>query len=845
MKRTTILRFPPIPAIGRPLPWLLFPYMLGIVGGSHFFVPSSYLWVGIIGGSACLALFLRTGKKEIGLLVTPLVFFLIGFLYIQWILFPDLPPNHILRLPEDHRYRLEGVLYRPPEPLPDKTRLYIRIDRAIDEKGDFPVQGHFLLTVRDTQNRLAYGDRVRFLSKIYRPRPATNPGGFDYRRYLALQGIWATGQVNHFNEIVRLAEGQGNPFFHFVEKGRQRIRDFLDETAPASSRGIIKALIIGERGDIPKEVNEKFIRAGVNHILCISGLHVALVAGFFFAAARAFLKSFPSLLLRFSLNRMAALTAIVPVIFYTFIAGLGIAAVRSAIMVLCFLWMLLLEREKDLYDALGFAAFAILGISPAALFDISFQLSFLSVLGIVYLVPRFQEYLALFRKKDSGIPSLEGRSPWRKKIIAYGELSILTSLAAILATGPLVSTYFNRISVIGVLSNLLLVPLMGLGGTLLSLLSAFGLFLIPAFAEQVMILNGWLMEMALFCVSFFSQIPQAQFRMSTPTIPEVLILYGLLLFGANLKRWRGALWGVGALAAVWAVLQVYDLYTERTNPELTVTFLDVGQADAAVIHFPGGKTMVIDGGGTPDGNFDPGERIVAPYLWKKKRKSIDIMVNSHSHPDHVQGLLYLLEHFSVGEVWSNGIVGADSMWGEKFVDQAGERLIVMGREERPREINGVRIEFLHPPQSPQREIFGKENDDSLVIRLVYGNVSFLFPGDIEAAAEEDLVKSGLPLRSTVIKAPHHGSRSSSTPSFLERVRPQYVLFPVRGGKSGLPNPKVIERYESLGAKVYRSDRDGAVTFTTDGKNLKVETFLKASGVNRTPAGGRTFLGPSP
>ena len=142
--------------------------------------------------------------------------------------------------------------------------------------------------------------------------------------------------------------------------------------------------------------------------------------------------------------------------------------------------------------------------------------------------------------------------------------------------------------------------------------------------------------------------------MSTPTIPEMLLIYGMLIMAANLKRWSRALGGLILLMGVYAAVQVYEYHSIYHGRELTVTFLDVGQGDAAVIFFPGGKVMVIDGGGTPDESFDPGERIVAPYLWKMKRKTIDYMVNSHPHPDHLQGLLFLLENFEVGKVWDNG-----------------------------------------------------------------------------------------------------------------------------------------------------------------------------------------------
>ncbi len=356
----------------RPLLLILLAYIAGIIAGSYFHLPLSYGLAGIMGGGATLVIFFFRSKGKAALVLSPLIFSLFGLLFIGRILYPDFPPHHLIHFAGDKKYTLEGILYNPPDPAEEKVRLYVRAERIYLGEGSFPVTGNLLLTVKDRQCDLRYGDRVRFVSKLYLPRPATNPGAFDYRRFLALQGIWVTAYANTLAEVVRMEEGKGNAFFHFVEGGREKIRVFLDENAPLESRGIIKALVLGERGDIRREVNEKFIVTGVNHILSISGLHVALVAAFFFGATRFLLRRFPFLLLRLNLNKTSALVAIIPVFFYTFIAGLGVAAVRSTIMVLSFLLALLLDREKDLYDALLVAAFFILLVNPAALYDISF-----------------------------------------------------------------------------------------------------------------------------------------------------------------------------------------------------------------------------------------------------------------------------------------------------------------------------------------------------------------------------------------------------------------------------------------------------------------------------------------
>ncbi len=809
----------------KPLPPLLFSFIAGILAGNYFDFPQYWVMGGIVGACLGMLFFIRDGNRKIALTFSAIIFVLFGFLYITRILHPDFPPHHLIHLAGDRSYLIEGVLYQPPESMQEKTKLFIRTERAFLQEKSWPVAGNLLLWVKDRGGNFRYGDRVRFPSRLYLPKTPSNPGEFDYRRFLALQGIWVTGYINNFNEVVRLEEGQGSPFFHFVERARDKIRLFFDQNAPLESRGIIKALVLGERGDIAREVNEKFIVTGVNHILSISGLHVALVAGFFFGMCRFILRLFPSLLLRLDLNKTSALVAVIPVIFYTFIAGLAVAAVRSTIMAVALLLALLLDREKDLYDALFLAAFLILVVTPAALFDISFQLSFVAVLAMLYLFPRIKEFFSLAK---SGVERIEeeGKSRFRKKLLTYIGATLLTSAAATLGTGPLVVYYFNRISLVGFLSNLFLVPLMGFANTLLSLLAALLAFVFPLAAQWLTAVNVFLLDISLALVDLFSRIPLASKRVTTPTILEVLILYGMVILAANLKRWRRAMYGLIPLVILYGAIQGYEGYTIRYGKEMSVTFLSVGQGDAAAIRFPGGKWMVIDGGGSLDGSFDPGERIVAPYLWKIRSQKIEYLVNSHPHPDHLQGLLFLLENFGVAKVWENGEKEGDNSLLDEFLNLADERFKTMSRGQKVVEINGVKVKFLHPPREKGTNGPFMGNNASLVMRLTYGEIGFLFCGDVEAKAEAEILETKADLKSTVIKVPHHGSKTSSTLNFLEQVGPQYAVFTVRGGRSPLPNAAVLERYEKLGAKIYRTDRDGAITFTTDGKSLRVQTFLK-------------------
>ncbi len=239
--------------------------------------------------------------------------------------------------------------------------------------------------------------------------------------------------------------------------------------------------------------------------------------------------------------------------------------------------------------------------------------------------------------------------------------------------------------------------------------------------------------------------------------------------------------------------------------------------------------MLIDGGGTFDKRFDIGRRVLAPYLWDNGMKRIDYIVLSHPHPDHLGGLFYIIENFRIGEVWVNGDSSLEGY--QKFLRiLEGKGIPVKAVRRGDTILDGDYIIYvLHPyPEFYSGTSGGKssgQNNRSIVIKLAYKNRSFLFPGDIEKEAEDDLIHLGKWLKADIIKVPHHGSKTSSTEEFLSMVQPKVAV--VSSGKDNVfnhPNPDVVERYERSGARIYRTDADGAVIIVSDGENFKVETF---------------------
>jgi competence protein ComEC len=767
------------------------------------------------------------GWKGIGTVLFPVIFILIGAILMNQCARPQIPLNHISNLMKDKPLNIQGTLYTPPQLRKDRLKLYIKAERVYSKEGYINVTGKLILTVSDTKTDLKYGDRIRFISRLRSPRNFYNPGSFDYSRYLAYKGIFAIGHLKDCSYIARIGQGDSNGLWKTVEVLRDKIRDFIDNEVELPNRGIIKALILGEKGEIPDSIRDNFIASGVAHILAISGLHLGFIAMVSFFFAKWILRFSERLMLSSDINKIAAMVTVFPVLFYAFVSGFGVSTFRATIMIMAFLIAIIIDRQRDMYNTLALAAFIILVISPSAIFDVSFQLSFTSVLAILYLVPKFLDYF-------SWIPSLSFKPyPYVTGVISkYIGLLVLVSIAATLGTAPIAAYYFHRVAPLGFISNIAVVPIVGFIVIPIGLLIAIMVFILPSLAALLIDLESAIIGFIVYIVNFFSQIPGSSFWVSTPTVIEICLFYLFVVFIFNTKRYKTPRY----IAAVLLVLILSDFlywnYTKKFNSNLQVTFLSVGQGDCAVIELPKGKRMIIDGGGFYNDSYDTGKNILAPFLWKKKIKRIDYLILSHPHPDHLGGLRFIAKNFKVKEIWTNGqsadVKSYDELMG--IIDDKGIKEIVMNFQTRSQDINGVRVD-IYSPKVPL--FYGKAfnlhstmNNNSLVVKLTYKDVSFLFTGDIEEEAERRLANLGSQLKSTVIKVPHHGSTTSSTKDFLKWVRPSYAVFCV-GYKNrfGFPKKAVVERYKRLDCKSYRTDTDGAITMITDGKVIKVKKML--------------------
>jgi competence protein ComEC len=803
--------------LGHPSVWLVVPTVSLLVGQAvatlPLVIPSQFFFLTLVP----LLLVIKTTTRRWGLLLfTAGLALSLGYIRHWQLLHPHLPPNHIRQLANDgaHLY-VEGTLAREPEKLPNRNRWLLRCERIWHPTGAEEVSGNLLVSSRRVQREWHYGDRVRFWIRLQAPRDAGNPGGFDYATYLARQEIYAVAYLENDQEVELVARSPG-PVRGAIESLRRQIRRFVDRHVPGDEGALMKALVVGDMGAVTKQTRDEFTAAGVNHVLSISGLHVSMLGLVVFWLIRLGCSYSPYLLLRWNLLKVGTFCSFLAVVFYTAIAGAMVPTVRSAIMIGVYELAVLLDREEEVFASLTFAALLIALIWPAVIADISFQLSFLAVLFIVWGMRRMMDGTRRRRPQDE-LP--QERSWWKSKL-DQGKLHLAVPLFATLGTGPLIAHYFGHLSLAGFISNPVIVPLVGFIVVPLGLATGFLSLILPAAAGVLVWPTEYLLSATLWLVSLLAHLPLANVAVPVPNAFEVTALYLFIIAFFLLRRNRVAIVVVAAFALALAVDGFYWWRERWDRQELRVTHLNVGQGDAAVVELPRSKVLVIDAGGAALGDFDTGESIVAPFLRSRKILRVDYLFLSHPRVDHYGGMRSIAAEFAPLEFWSGPSKGTTTRFDdlEEALDKADIKRVSLNDQEPCRAIDGVKLCVLHPPPDGG-------GDTSVVLRLEFGKVRFLFAGDLDKRDEQRLQPKADELRSPILKVPRHGSAGSSTPEFVAAVRPSLAIFSV-GARNpfGFPRDDVVARYRAVGAEILRTDEDGAIILETDGTTIRYQSY---------------------
>ncbi len=817
----------------KPVILPLIALVTGIITAAAMHIPASALYLFLFPCMVCLSLSLIKKMPFLAVITLVLSFYFLGALHINLYCNPKSSKKDICRFTgEPGTVTIEGVISHPPRISHDKTRLVMESVRILREKTALPVSGNVLLTLKGSEYRYAYGDYIRAETKLRRPHSFKNPGGFDYERYLLYQGIGVRGFVGDPSRIVRIRQNCGNSMRGMIERYRTLIRDTISGTVPEPESRILHALILGEHEGIPDRVRDNFNRAGVSHLLAISGLHVGIVASLFFFVIKTLMKLSECLLLRFNIIKVSAFLSIMPIIGYASIAGFRISTIRATIMILAFTVALLIGRERDLLNILAFAALSILVFDPTSLFDVSFQLSFAAAASILMIVPMAQSLL--YRKKRNDM------NRFLRSACSIA-LFVTASLAATAGTAPLIALYFNRLSTLTLLSNLFLIPLIGFLVLPLGIVSTIMVLISPSLAALSFWFAGFFVALARAIIDFMASFPLSIITMATPSLLEITLYYLFLicligLIAASLSGKRRLPYGIilAVILSIFVTQALWFHYQDRCGSNLEITFIDVGQGSSTLIKFPGGEKMLVDGGGLYD-TFDIGEYVVAPFLLHEKIKGLDVVVLTHPDRDHLGGLPYILEHFETGEVWTNGESSGTAVYHDFIatIDHAAIPHRIISTATEPVLFGNTKITILNPPEAVDGKNPGtcdSTNDNGIVMKIENDTIALLLSADISSMVEHRLSEGDRFLKSTALLVPHHGSRTSSSQSFVEAVRPDIVIISCGFENTfGLPHPEVIERYENIGADIFRTDLHGAVTLIAGEDRIEVRSERRRNG----------------
>jgi competence protein ComEC len=705
--------------------------------------------------------------------------------------------------------RAVGTVVDPPQKKPKTFQLVMRVVEIDAEDRIEAANDDLLLYVPRGEGHdsamkdLRAGAKILVYGKVQRPSGPRNPGDFDFRHYLFLNGISAVMYAKSAEDLLVVSrQPYGWSLRGLVSGVRSRIMSVIDETVGGVEGAFLKGLLLGDRSDIPTELKTSFVNAGVIHILAVSGSNVGMVALIFLSVFK---------LLRVQ-KTLTTLLTIASLLFYMLLTGSASSVVRATIMAIILLLAPVLQRKSDVFNTLAFSALLIFFFDAKQLFDPGFQLSYAAVASILYFYPK--------------IASLSNYLPEKvraRRLVDFTWKLFSVTFAAQVGTIPFTAAYFGKVSIISLVANLFVIPAVAAGlaiGLAISFFSMFSAWLAAIYGTA----GQLLLELVLKMIDFSGSLSFAYVSVPSFGLLAFLIYYVTVavLFNLRGKEIRNTM--VFALLILGNIALLPGILSD--NPKVRLTVIDVGQGDASLVQFPSGKALLIDAG-PKTFTYDAGERIVVPFL-KRTVRRLDGLLVTHPHSDHLGGVESVLRSIPVDMVLDAGQEGQSSIYRgyRRALRELGIPRVRLRAGDTINLFDEARVFVLHPTsrfvQRDSLHFVRNFNNGSVVLKIVYGKAGLLLVGDAEDPSETQmlLVYDGF-LKSDFIKVGHHGSITSSGEEFIEAVKPQYAAISVGAvNKFGHPSTEVIGRYKALGTTVSRTDQQGALMYETDGETVK-------------------------
>jgi competence protein ComEC len=783
---------------------LAFAVGVGLLQQQPMLPVIAWAWA-LLPGAAFAFLLLRARSNRlitIGKVLFAVVFLVAGFFwaaaFAQWRLSDVLPHEW-----EGRDIQLIGVVAELPQVNEGNVRFAFDVEQVLTKDAIVPAR--ISLAWYEARGKLSMaepappliraGERWRLTARLKRPHGSVNPHGFDFEQWALERSIRASGYVRENDGNARLDEMVNRPAYQ-VERLRQEVREHFFQALPGHVyTGVLVALAVGDQRAIPRDQWQIFTRTGINHLMSISGLHVTMVSGLIFALVYWLWRRSHHLTLRLPARKAAAVAGLTVALGYALLAGFAIPAQRTVYMLAVVAIALWLGRSTSVTAVLSWALLAVVVLDPWAVLSPGFWLSF-GAIAIIMLVSAGRI----------------GRTHW---LIGWARVQWAITLSL---TPPLLAM-FQQISLVSPIANAIAIPLVSLTVvplTLLGTLPPLDFLLRPA---------HWLLSMCMEAMQWMSDLPEAVWSQHAP--PAWTVAAAMAgIFWLMLPGGLGLGWGLGprlttGFPARWlglvALLPMFlALPPKPASGELWLTVLDVGQG-LAVVARTENHALLYDTGPGFSAEADSGSRTIVPFLRTEGIKHLDAMIVTHADSDHSGGALSVLEAVPVGWLVSS--------LSEDHPIQLAASAKRQCRAGQSWQWDGVRFDMLHPSEQNYNNPRLKTNALSCVLKITTSHGSILLPADIDKKSEYQLLAhEGDILASTVLVAPHHGSKTSSTHEFVSRVNPRLVIFTVGyRNRFGHPKNEVVERYQALGSRLLRSDTDGAVVLRFADKSIAVET----------------------
>ena len=641
-------------------------------------------------------------------------------------------------------------------------------------------------------NQLNIGNKIKLVGTLRKGRGMRNPGEFDYYKYLQSKNIVGLVYVKNITNF-RIVDNQISIFANNIFKVRKWVAEKIEQNHNSITSGLLKGLLLADRSEIDYRTKESFINSGVIHVLAVSGLHVGFIV----------------LIFLFLTNRIPiysrTIITIIGLIAFLMLTGNPTSVFRATIMAIIMLLIFLSNRTYNSINSLFIAALIILLFNPQDIFNPGFQLSFSAVLSILIIYP-------IFNKKITT----------KNKAFRFLFLFSTVSFSAQLGTLPFTLIYFHKLSIISLIANLFVIPMIGIIVGL-GILTIFTSIFSSIFALYFASANMLFTDLMMLFVNMTGTQSFSFFYIPSFSVIDGIIYYIFLSFGIySIHKFSNKIVLIAVLSLLGLNLFFWlNLDNKQLLPDgkLSVMMIDIGQGDGILIKFPNGETALVDAGNAMLG-FDNGERVIAPLLRRLSIKQIDHGFISHVDSDHYKGFLSLIKNGWIKEIYKPRLDTSlkKDLRLEKIIHENNVKLNYYSKSKM--EIGNARLYILNDTTNAKYNYFST-NDKSGILKIVYGYNSVLFVGDAERSSEKFWSQIyGKFLDSDILKIGHHGSKYSSSQKFINSVSPSIGLISAGLNNSfGHPAKSIIERFKNSNVTIYRTDIDGAIILQSDGEKI--------------------------